>query len=66
MYNISDTTSIVGNYYYMFDQTTIKLVKFVKFSKGNTITDSQNHQFNQIDNYYLTVNDSLLLLMNED
>jgi len=66
IYNISDTTSIADNYYYVFDPTTNKLVNFIKYSKGSLITDSQNHQLNQTNNYYLTINDSLLLLMKKN
>lgn len=64
IYNISDTTYVSDIYPYTY--LSVKLSKFLIFNEGDMIKDSKAHQNNQINNYFLTIDDELLKLMNKD
>lgn len=63
VYNITDTTSI------FFEASFSGFADIPQIFKGvykGTIIDSKKHEQNDITNYYLTVNDHLLSLMQKD
>jgi len=67
IYNITDTTSLLWKDFYRgYELNMQKLPQYFRSDNGTSVYDKNKHEDNWIVNYYLTINDSLLLLMKKD
>jgi hypothetical protein len=65
VYNISDTSSLYWKSFFGgYDNPNIRYPHYFYREAGGETSDEK--EFNRITNYYLVVNDSLLLLMQKD